>query len=360
VTRFETAGDQRHKRGTKKSMKILVHVGLHRAASTALQDWLASRRAAWTRSRVFVHDRMSSGRAPSPFALLVSKHAGAIDSRATGQFLRAALSELSGEFDAGIVSDENLLGAMPGPQRPAFARLQHLCTVLDELAGEHEIVPVIVVREHVSWLRSLHRIYQSRGGTKGLGHFTVAMGARDVRFMPVLRALSHQRRIIAGSLELIEQDGGETLLGELCAALGVPREGLSLARGNASPGPLQLRIAAELGAHHAVLAGHGGPRMAELGAGDAAELVDLVHQRAVKVAWAAPPARRMNRAIAFFRAGTPPVRRLPLATCRAIVAKALDAEQAPEDLSALPLDAFAADRQSVAAAYLPEWRNHTS
>ncbi len=332
-------------------MKLLVHVGLHRSGSTSLQNWLAARRSAWAEHRVFVH-----GRVDLPFAIMASRQAVSMGAPAVADYVRASLHELGNRFDAGIVSDENLLGPIAGPRQPPFQWLAMLCRTLDHLGEHHDVVPVIVLRGHVAWLGSLYRTYQSRGGTKCFRQFLAQSKAADLRFAPVLARLAKNHSIIVDSVEQFGRDGGARLLQRITGELHVPSAGLSLPHDNAAQSSLHLRITAALGAHHALLAGHGGPDMDRAEAFRLRELAKLLHDRAVRVAWTAPAGRRMNRATAIHRKGTPPDRRIGHDICRAIVAEALAATPESLDTSTLPLDAFAADRQTVAETWLPEWR----
>lgn len=343
-------------------MKLLIHVGLHRAASTSLQSWLLERKAASEERGCFVHAGLASGHSASPFSILVSSGTDGMGPAAVADYLHAALLELP-HHRGGIVSDENLLGHMPRPGVQPFGRLESLCVTLDALAHDHEIIPVIVLREHVAWLKSLHRTFQTRGGTLGLAAFAKAAGLHHLRFAPVLAALAGEGRrpVIADSIEQIEHDGGARLLSRLAGALRLPlEEGARLPRDNPSFGAIHRRIAAALGDHHAMLAGHGSARLQELlaapDADRAEEMAQLVHQHAVRVAWNQTPGRRMNRAQAAHRRGIPSERQVAIDLCREIVRQALAPAAETGDLSTLPLDAFAADRQTVAETWLPEWR----
>jgi len=361
VTRLLCPGRRRAPRKGLR-VKLLVHVGLHRAASTSLQNWLLERKSAFEERGLFVHAGLAGGQSASPFAILVSSGTAAMGPAPVADYLHAAVQELP-QHRGGLVSDENLLGHMPRPGVQLFGRLESLCATLDALERDHEIVPVIVVREHVAWLKSLHRTYQTRGGTLDLADFAKAAGLHHLRFAPVLAALAGdgRRHVIADSIEQIEHDGGAMLLSRLAHALELPlEEGARLPRDNPSFGAVHRRITAALGGHHAMLAGHGSARLRELLAAPdmshAEELAQLVHQAAVRVAWNQTPARRMNRAQAAQRLGIPPERRVAIELCRDIVREALAPAAETGDLSTLLLDAFAADRQTVAETWLPEWR----
>lgn len=336
-------------------MKLLIHVGLHRAGSTTLQNWLLAEKAEWERRRIFVHARPSSGGTPSPFAILSGKSALASSPDDISAYLREALMEIAGNYDCGIVSDENLLGAMPGPRQPAFGRLRFLCDVLHRLRTDAEIVPVVVLRGHVDWLISLYRTYLSRGGTRTFATFCQAAEASRLRFAPMLQQLGAMGRPVVLALEDFRDEAGGLVCGRIAEELGV-MPAISLGHVNRAFSDLHLRIASALGQHHAVLADHGGMDMKSVAGEGATGIARLIETRAAKVSWKASPALRMNRAAALFRRGIPAERRLPRSTCLAIAQEALAARPLSYDTSRLPLDEFAADRQIVADTWLPQWR----
>lgn len=335
-------------------MKLLMHVGLHRAGSTTLQNWLLAERPEWKRRRVFIHARASSGGTPSPFAILSGRSVLASSPEAIAAYLREAMQELARDFAAGIVSDENLLGPMPGPRQPAFRRLRILCDVLQRLCPDTEFVPVVVLRDHRSWLISLYRTYLSRGGTRTFSAFCRATEASKLRFAPLLQQLGTLGRPIVLALEDFSANASNSVCGRITAEFGA-NPTAAVGHVNRAFSDMHLQITSALGHHHAVLAEHGGTDMVAVARAGAREIARIIEARAVKVSWKASPAMRMNRATALFRRGIPPERRLPAATCLAIAEAALAAGPINLEASQLPLDEFAADRQIVAETWLPQW-----
>ena len=350
-------------------MKILVHVGLHRAASTSLQRWLNGHRTEWEAANRFVHAGLSGASSGSPFAVLVGQHLRNMGPDAAAAFLSARLEETHHRYASGVVSDENLIGPMPGSGTP-FQGAEPLAAVFEALSEVHEIVPVVILREHVAWLHSIHHTQQLRGETRNFADFFHSLPAARLNFGPMLDRLSGSgaRRMIVASLEGLAADGGRGLQHSILAELGLPEHGATgLPVVNAGREPLLRAITSRLGAHRTMLADLGGPDMGPLLAraqrpeavpAVTEGLTRLLAERAVRVDWSLSPGQRAASASQAFRAGLEPGQRLEPDTCRAIVAAALamsfdalsDAE--PADL---PRAAFAADRARVAARYLPEW-----
>ena len=101
--------------GDQGAMKILVHVGLHRAASTSLQNWFESNRNKLAGARQFLFSDLSSGKQGSLFGTLVGKTLIATGPRAAALLVNEELDRLAADYDGGVLSDENLLGLLLAP-----------------------------------------------------------------------------------------------------------------------------------------------------------------------------------------------------------------------------------------------------
>ena len=171
-------------------MKILLHVGLHRAASTSFQAWLETNRQHLADRRQFLFSDLSSGKQGSLFGALVGSALETAGAEAVTGLALTELEGLSQRFDGGIISDENLLGLLPGAQVPAFSALEPLSLAIEILSAGHEVLPVVIVREPMAWVTSLYRVAQYRSETAGFGEFARAVMPERVSFKGMLEKLS--------------------------------------------------------------------------------------------------------------------------------------------------------------------------
>jgi hypothetical protein len=355
-------------------MKILIHVGLHRAASTALQRWLRSRADDWLAAGRFVHAGLAAPTSESPFAVLVGQHLATLGPQAAADFLLARLEDMQKKFAAGVVSEENLPGPMPGSGVP-FVALAPLAEALDRLAEHHEIVPVVVLREHVDWLRSLHHTQQLRGEHRSFTDFVNSLPLERLRFAGLVDRLTAggRRPAIVTSREAVKADQGRGLQGRIAEALGLAGEPLpGLGEANVARDPQLRHLASLLGARRAMLVEAGGKvlppllealRRAPQEPALREAMAALLRERAVRVPWDQPPGQRMRLANAAFREGLLPAQRLRLEECRAVVAASLASPPSAvedEQQDGRLREIFAADRASLAATCLPEWRTPPS
>lgn len=206
-------------------MKLLVHVGLHRAGSTSLQTWLNGAAPRLAEADCFVATAQQAGGEGSVFNLLTGQTFATAGADAVAAVIDDELRQRTASFSCGILSDENLLGAMPKLGVPAFSAAARLAKAFRLLSAHHEIVPVIVLREHVAWMTSLYRVAQFRCETAPFADFTKGLLAGDMPFATVLQTLSDAVSPavpIVTSLEAIARDGGQAFLGRLGDALGQP------------------------------------------------------------------------------------------------------------------------------------------
>jgi|GEM_PF-6780943 len=217
-------------------MKIAIHVGLHRAASTALQHYLENHRKALEAEGVFLLTDLSSGAQPSLLGVMVGDTLQAENADAVGLMVQEELARLSENWRAVVISDENLPGLMPGLNGSAFAKLGPLTQVLGHIAHRHELLPLIILREHTAWLKSLYRIAQLRGEAADFMTFSENALRPATSFRHVVEQLSGIAPPMVESLEAIRTDGGRRVLTalELFLNSGAFKDKM-LGRANAAP-----------------------------------------------------------------------------------------------------------------------------
>jgi hypothetical protein len=277
-------------------MRLIIHVGLHRAASTALQHWMKDNSQAIENKKLYAAGPLS-GRNPAAatFGFLIGKQLSDLGPATAADRLLSRLETLRERYGTVMLSDENLLGPMPDTVGGAFARLTSFLEVLGKVGSRCEVVPVIILREHVSWLLSIHAVQQLRGESLDFEAFANSPKLRQLRYQTIVEGLSGdtcRRSVLVTALEEIAADSGAAFLTRIAQLAGIdlpPGERLPVA--NASPPPLLGRIALEVTRQGGCLAQPGRSELRELchlvvggGASAAAarqELVAVVARKSV-------------------------------------------------------------------------------
>ena len=282
------------------------------------------------------------------------------------------LELLADHFDTVVVSDENLPGLMPGRSTQAFEARDRLAAVLRQLAAHHVIFPLVIVRDHASWLASLHRVHQSRGGVLEFQHFVDRIDQQSLAFAPLLRKLDEacKGRLIVGDFTGIAGNGGSQLLVRLGQVLGVgDRLVTSLPRKNAAQPPLMRALAAEVSKRGATFVASGAVDLRRLAAKLAADpslatdrrirmLARLVAERSVLLPDGLSGAIRVRMADSLrLTPGFKPALTVPdaMAAVRSALAS-LDQPLAPPGYIRALSERFAEDRRWIGQHYLPRWK----
>ncbi len=224
-------------------MKLIFHLGLHRAASTSFQAWIAAESEAWP--RCFAISDLSSGNQGSAFGALVGRTLATAGPGNVALLLQEELEKRAADFDAGLLSDENMLGMMPGQPVRALASAGQVCEVLSVLAQNHTVIPAIILRDHLSWLASLYRIAQFRGELREFSEFAAHVLPKPNSYSHLLRRLSAAAapvKPIVTTLEALARDNGQEFVSRIELGLGVKATGSSLPHKNSSPSLLACTI----------------------------------------------------------------------------------------------------------------------
>jgi hypothetical protein len=208
-------------------MNLVLHLGLHRAASSSLQAWIANARPLLAEASILVLPSAAEPEARPVFAALSGVLLRRAGPAAVANAVAAELDRLQQSWRAVVISDENMLGPFPGGEGPAFAALGDLCTVIGRVASHHEVVPVLVLREHLAWLASLYRVAQFRADVRRFEAFADEVLPGQMPFSNLLTALAAAagRRPVVAALEAIAEDAGQAFLANLLAELGVDDAG---------------------------------------------------------------------------------------------------------------------------------------
>jgi len=354
-------------------VRLVFHVGLHRAASTSFQRWLKEGSEALARQRIFAAPGLSGADNESPFACLIGKRFEDLGARAAAQSVERELAHLAQDFDIVVVSEENLLGMMAGRSPRAFEARGRLAELFALLREKHEVVPVLILREQAAWLNSCYHVHQMRGGLKDFENFVNDIDPASLEFAPLLEQLAAASSggPVVGTLDAIAKDGGSGFLARLAEVLGTDA-GLpqTLPVKNVSPQPLTrtlIQEAARLGAA-LTLAGTGPlvrkiaatrARANRYSAEDFEELSRLVASRWVEMPEMIDGPLRWRAAHAILAEKGPlPLSAITLEKAKLAMENALaslDRPLAPPRFLAALAERYAADRRLVAQRYAPQW-----
>ncbi|MGQ0485808.1 MAG: hypothetical protein ACT4SY_10715 [Hyphomicrobiales bacterium] len=355
-------------------MKLIFHVGLHRAASTSFQRWLKAGREALAGRRIFVAAGLSGAANEQPLSCLVGERFENLGPAAAAQSVGHEFARLAPDYDIAVISEENLPGMMAGRSPRAFEARDRLARLFELLRAEHEIVPVLILREHVSWLVSCYRVYQMRGGVKDFEEFIGGVEPASLEFAPLverLGAAADGAGPAIGTLDAIAADGGEGFLGMIAKVLGTDA-GLpqTLPVSNTSRLPLTCALVQEAARAGAALALAGARplwgKIARMSAGasargdaDVEKLARLMAARWVEMPKSITGRSRKIAANAELQErgplplSRPDLHKARLAARRAVAS--LDRPLAPPQFFEALAQCYAADRRKVAALYAPQW-----
>ncbi len=148
-------------------------MGVHRAASTAIQNYLDLSRSGLMKHDVslLVPSDLRGEVYKGHFTKL--KNHSALSPRKI--YLEKRLSGLLNEIatDIAIISEENLIGTMPGQDIPFsfYPRAPRFFEALDRWSMKYEIHPRLIVRSQHKWVQSLYAFRVFRGLESSFGEF---------------------------------------------------------------------------------------------------------------------------------------------------------------------------------------------
>jgi len=170
--------------------KVIIHAGLHRCASTAVQSLLRRNREAIeaTGTRLLLREDMMSGFFGLSLRLLY-RHRQYLP-QAQARLLRARTGLRATRADTVLISEENLIGMMPGLFSHRFyPHLPHFISALALLSRTVEIHPRFIVRRQDRFLESVYAFRVFRGYTLSFPDFLASTGARSLSWFMLVRQL---------------------------------------------------------------------------------------------------------------------------------------------------------------------------
>lgn len=221
---------------------VIVHMGLHRTATTTLQKCLREVRDSLKGTTVILREDMqknkyldmrrwhhTSGLSKIWLDMKLAEQKWAYGARSYG-------------ISSVIVSEENLVGTMPGHKHTAFyPSFDAFVTRLQRLDEYVDVHPRLVVRRQDRFLESVYAFRVARGLTDDFPTFVGRLDCKDYdwgRFLEPLQGFGDKAQIAV--LENWQQDGGvaANALSFVRVSFGVTRKG----RGNRRFGDKALQL----------------------------------------------------------------------------------------------------------------------
>jgi len=355
-------------------VRLILHFGLHRSASSALQRFLNAQHRLLRQRRVLALDqRTAKAEEFRPVVLIKGTHVGAGGPRANHLQIERYLQSIATDIDAVIYSDENMPGLMIGDNSSAFSCAGRFAAMLALLARNHDAHAVAVLRHHADWLESIHRFSAGRGEPRDFAGFTAHIDLASVNYCRLLDSVAAalgRERLHVFSYDGLKVDGGERLLRHILELAGVRLPGpLQLPVGNVSPDTRFIALMQMLHRRGIVLPKLKAVdlkerlRLAEAGADCESDIAETLKAAARRVFVPVTSRRLFRWTQQVLGAGMPlPAISAPRARALAVEALAIAADegQAGAAQAALKRELaarFAADRAAVARLYLPDWRS---
>lgn len=228
--------------------KLIVHMGAHRCASSATQAFLRRNRAdIEPHMCLMLRDDLAAGKHGIAMNRLYDYRAWHLARRAEVAATRKAIAAVS--QDSILVSEENLMGLMPGHLGAGFyPGFERFCAALGRLAGVAEIHPRLIVRRQDRLLESIYGFRVAFGLRDDMPAFLAPLVGEDLSWMRMIHAFERFGFGETAKIDVLEAWPREGTTAHLMAFLGLPELPLSgggLRMGNSrfSEAALELMLA---------------------------------------------------------------------------------------------------------------------
>ncbi len=355
-------------------MKLILHFGLHRSASSALQRFLNQHHRPLRKRRVLsLSQHTAKAGAFRPLTLIKGIHIDSRGPRANHLRIERHLQSIGADIDAVIFSDENMPGLMIGDRGAAFSRAGRFAAMLALLAKNHDVHAVAIARHHANWLESIHRFSAGRGEPRDFAGFLARTDLDSInysRLFDSVAAALGRERVHVFSYDAVKDDGGEGLLRHILGLAGTRLPGpLQLPTGNVSPDTRFIALMQMLHRRGIVLSRLRAVdlkerlRLTDSGIDCEAHIAEVLEGAARRV-FVPVTSRRVFRWTQQILAAGMPLPTIPAARARTLAVEALaiadkdsQAAAAQAALKRQLAARFAPDRAAVARLYLPDWRS---
>ncbi len=356
-------------------MKLVLHIGLHRAASSSIQELLHSHQDALQREGIAAVTQTMA--VNEPFRVFKQLRGHMVERRGlaplTDDLLRW-LEQRAGQTECLTFSDENMPGFMPGKRAAAFAHADGLAAIVGGLKAYHDVQVLCVLREHVGYLHSVHNYRRARTATAGFPAFVSTLELASIDFSGLLDTVAGavgQRNLHVRDFRCVPDSGGRELVDALAGLSGSScLKDARLPQANRSADEPELAVIEALNAQ-GIFVPFGAPRrklLAALRAGPAAHrddeasaVFDSIRGEALQLGFAISSERRLRaalqltekRVIGLTRSVTRNRVVKALAQAARPAATAADDRRTDFDL----WQRFAGDRRNIARNWLPGWQD---
>ncbi|WP_262693906.1 hypothetical protein [Kordiimonas aquimaris] len=193
--------------------KLILHIGTHRCGSTAIQTMLDGLRSKFEENNISIVMRSDMER-------------GVLDFRRLHRFNRLnpmwiyKLRRLADDIKRSashtiVVSEENIMGTMPGVLSPDFypyfpRLIGSFAFLVERLAPEWTVCPRLVVRRQDHYLESVYAFRVSRGLTLGFNDFLAQIDISSLSWVPFLDQLINLRDVCNVKIAALEMWHGDS------------------------------------------------------------------------------------------------------------------------------------------------------
>jgi hypothetical protein len=182
-------------------------MGAHRCGSTAMQSFLSQERSTLKKLGIDVHLRSDLSSGAIDLRRLHRHHR--FDPRRYFKLRRAFRQIQELDDDKIIISDENLMGTMPGVRGHGFyphvgALVQALVDLKGLAQDNLEVAPRLIVRRQDHFLESVYAFRVSRGLAMSFDAFITAVARTRLSWLRIAQMLEDQSSVLTSQIAVVE------------------------------------------------------------------------------------------------------------------------------------------------------------
>lgn len=195
--------------------KLILHLGAHRCGSTAIQTMLSRGRDSLAKDNVGVCLREDMARGECDLRRLHRYRS--FDPLAVMKLKRLAKQIKRQPYDVFVVSDENIMGTMPGVLGSQFylyfPRLMNGILKLQQyLRGDYSVHPRILVRRQDHYIESVYAFRVSRGLQLDFDEFLAGIKMQSLSWLQLGKVLQQTSGVLSPQISVLESWLKETAM----------------------------------------------------------------------------------------------------------------------------------------------------
>lgn len=193
--------------------KLIVHMGVHRAGSTALQSYLKASKTALdqTDTKLLVRENMKGVAFKGNFTKLKNMSQSSLIRKYLEKQIVAELHKIPNRQI--LISEENLIGGMPvmrsGSKLP-YPKLENFLQSLSNWQQDFEILPRVIVRRQDRWIESLYAFQIYRGLAARFSEFTAYFSKINLDWNVLLDSLQQHGLLENSSIAPLQCFSGKS------------------------------------------------------------------------------------------------------------------------------------------------------